>query len=417
MSSIRGILPATALAVPLALAGCGDDDPAARWTEGKGSSAAPLMVSLTPAANTTNLPISTEIGISARGAATTTATLVDNKQTKVAGSFRADSSSWVPDRPLRFKTTYVATVTVTAADGRTATQSTTFTTMSEPRGERVGSGLYLFDGLTYGVGMPVVVEFESEIAEEARAEVEKRLFVTSDPPQPGVWHWFSGRQVLYRAPAYWIPNTKLTVRLALDGHPMGRGRYGDMDRRASVTIGRKLSMQVDNATKQMSVFENDKLIRTMPVSLGKPATPSSSGTMVVMDRQEQTVFDTTNDPNPENRYRVDIDFAQRLTWDGEFIHSAPWSEGDQGIRNVSHGCVNLSAANARWLFNRTKVGDPVTVTGTERRLEPGNGWTAWDLTWADYVKGSALPHPEFAVTSPGPQRPGSPNNPAPSPSR
>ena len=41
-------------------------------------------------------------------------------------------------------------------------------------------------------------------------------------------------------------------------------------------------------------------------------------------------------------YRTEIDYAQRITWSGEFIHAAPWSEGEQGQRNVSHGCVNVS---------------------------------------------------------------------------
>jgi hypothetical protein len=34
----------------------------------------------------------------------------------------------------------------------------------------------------------------------------------------------------------------------------------------------------------------------------------------------------------------------------------------------------------------------VVVKGTERRLENGNGWTDWNMTWAQYVKGSAIPY-------------------------
>ena len=43
-----------------------------------------------------------------------------------------------------------------AADGRTVTEQTSFTTMAAPA-ERTGTGLYLFDGQQYGVAMPVVV--------------------------------------------------------------------------------------------------------------------------------------------------------------------------------------------------------------------------------------------------------------------
>ena len=89
---------------------------------------------------------------------------------------------------------------------------------------------------------------------------------------------------------------------------------------------------------------------------------------------------------------MDINWAMRLTWGGEFIHAAPWSVGDQGVRNVSHGCVNMSDGNAV-AVRPAHVGDPVIVRGTEVPLTNGNGWTAWNVTWAEYITGSALPVP------------------------
>jgi len=389
-----------AVALVLGLAACGGGAPAARWGTPTPASAQPsttpgppLSLDITPAANARNLPISTEIGTRVTGGTVTNVTLTEGPTTrgttKLAGRLREDGTAWVPDRPLRYSKTYTATVTATAQDGTTQTRTTTFTTMGQP-GRRVGTGLYLFEGVDYGVAMPVVVEFDTEVPPSARAGVEQRMFVTTTPSQPGAWAWFGGRQVLYRAKDFWQPGTRLTVRIALDGHPMGNNRYGDMDRRATGTIGRtKTVIEVDNATKKMTVYQDDKPIRTLPVSLGKAATPSSSGTMVIMDKQRNTIFDTTSDPNPANRYKIPIEYAQRLTWDGEFIHAAPWSVQHQGVRNVSHGCVNVNMANAEWLFGLTRIGDPVTVRGTERRLVLGNGWTAWDLTWPEFVKRSA----------------------------
>ena len=104
---------------------------------------------------------------------------------------------------------------------------------------------------------------------------------------------------------------------------------------------------------------------------------------------------------PEEGYRTEIDYAQRLTWGGEFIHAAPWSEGVQGRTNVSHGCVNVSMKEGNWLFANTRIGDPITVKGTERKLQNGNGWTDWNMSWDEYVKGSALPYePPAADTTP-----------------
>ena len=113
------------------------------------------------------------------------------------------------------------------------------------------------------------------------------MFVKTDPPQPGAWSWVSsGTQAYYRAPEYWKPGTKLTVRIGVGGMPTGGGRYGDQDREATAKIGRSFVMKVDNKTKKMTVVQNGKTVKTMPVSLGKKSTPSSSGTMVVMDKQE-----------------------------------------------------------------------------------------------------------------------------------
>jgi lipoprotein-anchoring transpeptidase ErfK/SrfK len=396
---------AGALAAALVIAGCGDDPappprPADQTTASPAPTtspappAEPFRFAITPAAKAKGLPISTEIGTRVTGGRVTDVRLTDDKGGVVAGGMREDGSAWVPASALKFGRTYSATVTATSLDGRTETRSTSFSTMRSRPGGRIGTGLYLFSGNTYGVAMPVVVEFNPGIAPKYRASVQKRLFVRSVPPQPGVWHWVSGgTQAYYRPPAFWQPGTKLTVRMGLDGHQVGKGRYGDIDRRASVTIGRKFVIDVDNKTKRMSVFKNDVLVKKLPVSLGKKSTPSSSGTMVIMDKKESTVFDTFAELGPRDGYRVTIAYAQRLTWGGEYIHSAPWSVGDQGRRNVSHGCVNVSPGNAIWLYRETLIGDPVTVKGTERKIVDGNGWTAWTYSWAQFIKGSALPVP------------------------
>ncbi|MEV0714291.1 Ig-like domain-containing protein [Asanoa sp. NPDC050611] len=403
-AATRTILAATvAGALGLTLTACGgaDQKPPAFVAAGDKVAATPsptappvpFQFAVTPADKKKDLPVSTEIGTSVKGGQITSVKVVDKAGKAVSGAMREDKSSWVPSAPLKYDTSYTATVVATSAGGQQETKKVSFSTRGKS-GNDVGSGLYLFNGKTYGVAMPVVVEFSPGIPQKDRAAVQRRLFVQTDPPQPGVWHWVSsGTQAYYRAPDYWRPGTKITVRAALEGIPLSNGRVGDEDRKATAKIGDKFEMKVENKTKKMQVFKNDKLVKTFPVSLGKASTPSSSGTLIVMDKQEHTVFDTFAELGPEEGYRTDIDFAQRLTWGGEYIHSAPWSVGDQGVRNVSHGCVNLAPANASWLFGQTKVGDPITIRGTERKLEPGNGWTAWNLSWAEFVKGSALPVP------------------------
>lgn len=377
-------------ALALGLTACGDDDSAAPdgggAAEAPSSAAAPLTV--TPADRETNVPVSAEIGL-ADGGALTEVALTDGAGAAVEGALRADGSTFVPADPLSYDTTY--TVRATAGD---RSSTSTFTTMSRP-GNRMDAQIFMADGKTYGQAMPIVVEFgQGGVKEADRAAVERRLFVRSDPPQEGVWHWDSAIQVEYRPEKYWQPGTKLTIRLGLGGLPVGDGRYGkvDVDLTASIDTKRR-EIQVDNASKKLTAVEDGKTLQTYPVSLGKTSAPSFSGTMVIVERLEKTTFDSSTYGVPASSpdgYRTDVQYAERLTWSGQFIHAAPWSDGDQGRRNVSHGCVNVSDSAGKWIFEWTRVGDPVVIKGTEERLPVGDGWTAWNMSWEDFKAGSAL---------------------------
>lgn len=353
-----------------------------------------VEVALTPADKAKGVPVSVEIEAKAKGGKVTEIAVKGGDGEPVEGAMRDDGSSWVPAEPLSYETAYTTTVTAQPADGEPVTTTATFTTMRRP-GNRMGAHVYMSDNTTYGQAMPIVVEFKNGgVPEEHRATVERRLFVRSDPAQEGAWHWDSAVQVEYRPKVYWQPGTKLSVRLGLGGLPIGDGRYGQVDITIAASIDTvRREVVVDNATKKLTATQDGRAVRSAPVSLGKPAKPSFSGTMVVMERLASTVFDSSTYGTPVDSadgYRTKVKFAERLTWDGQFIHAAPWSVGDQGRRNVSHGCVNVSTENAQWVYNWIRVGDPVVVKGTGHRLKPGNGWTAWDLSWDDFVAGSAL---------------------------
>ena len=77
----------------------------------------------------------------------------------------------------------------------------------------------------------------------------------------------------------------------------------------------------------MTVTQNGQVTKTIPVSLGKPSTPSSSGNLVIMSRHDKYTFDTRRELGTSAGYVTDVEFAERLTTGGEFIHAAPWSVG------------------------------------------------------------------------------------------
>jgi lipoprotein-anchoring transpeptidase ErfK/SrfK len=391
----RGVLMGAGLAgVAAGLAACGPSKQPL-WSSASPSPRpdpdAPGASVVTPAKDATDVPAATEIAYELRNASSATVELKSADGTVVPGSMRADGTSWIPARTLDYDAKYTVTVTATGNDGKPATVESAFTTMAKPdKTIRVTS--FLGDKARAGVAMPLMFTFSKAIPEARRADVQKRLFVSSEPVQDGIWHWFSGTSVAYRPKEYWRAGSKINVRMAVGGLDLGNGYFGKADiTLADLTIGRALIMVADNKTKQLTVTQDGKVLRKIPISLGKPSTPSSSGTTVIIEKFVHTIFDTFAELGPELGYRTPIDYAQRLTWGGEYIHAAPWSVDAQGRRNVSHGCINMSDANAKWLFGLSSVGDPVVTKGTERVLKDGNGWTHWNMTWDEYVQGSALP--------------------------
>jgi lipoprotein-anchoring transpeptidase ErfK/SrfK len=398
--AIRQVGVAAAALSLLALTACGGAPSAkAADTENAETSASPspsppapplTLAVAAPADKATDTLTSSEIAVSTTGTVEQV-TLTDAAGKPVAGALRPDGTTWVPGAQLAYGATYRVAVKARSGDEE-KTVTSSFTTMSRPS-DIVGADLYFADGDTVGVAMPLVIEFSRDIPADQRAAVERRLFVRSTPAVEGAWHWFSSGEVHYRPKAYWPVDTKISLRAAIGGMQLGKGRFGKRDRVANITVGPAVVSKVDNATKTMTVFRDGALLRTMPISLGKPSSPTSSGTHVVMEKKAEAMFDSSTFGVPTDSpggYRKKVYWDVRYTWKGEFVHAAPWSVASQGKRNVSNGCVNLSTANAKWFFDLSKKGDVVEIVGTERTVAPGNGWTDWNLTWAQYVAGSAL---------------------------
>ncbi|MDG4817480.1 Ig-like domain-containing protein [Micromonospora sp. WMMD956] len=404
----RRVFAAGLLAAVLALTSActdGEGGKPSSW-QGGGESAPKATATITePAADAKDVPASTGITFTTKEAEDTAVELKDSAGAPVAGALAADGKSWLPKGALKYGETYTATVTATGDDGKPAQATSTFTTMAKP-GNQVRVSSFLGDGQVVGVGMPLIVKFSRAIPEDYRDDVQRRMTVTSTPAQEGIWHWVSPTEIRYRPKEFWKAGSTISYRVQAGGLPLGDGWYGRADLTVDIKTGPAVIMTVDNKTKRMTVTKDGKVIKTIPVSLGKKSTPSSSGTMVVIEKLRKTVFDTFEELGPEDGYRTKIDYAQRLTWGGEFIHAAPWSEGQQGSVNVSHGCVNVSMKNGAWLFDNTRVGDPITVKGTERKLANGNGWTDWNMSWDEYVKGSALPYDPDAAAPDAEEAPG-----------
>jgi lipoprotein-anchoring transpeptidase ErfK/SrfK len=239
--------------------------------------------------------------------------------------------------------------------------------------------------------MPVIVTFDVPVTDHA--SIEKHLHVVSQPAQKGTWHWISSTEVHWRPATYWKAGTKVTVNADINSVPAGNGIFGQLDRSVSFNIGDAHIYKVNTKTDQMQVFSNGKLLRTLPVTTGQqPQYTTRSGTKVIIekfpskDMNSETVGITGADA-----YNIKgVQWAMRVTYSGEFVHAAPWSVGSQGYANVSHGCTGMSTSNADWLYHMSLRGDVVDYTGTDRQMEPTNGYGDWNIPWQEYKQGSAL---------------------------
>ncbi len=356
------------------------------------------------------LPVSVQVVDGKLDAVTLTSDLGE-----VKGEF-VNETMWRAAEELAYSKTYTLTVKSTGEDGETVEDVRTFSTVNVPAGHywnvafRANTWM-LLDGGTFGVGQPIVARFDDSVDKVA---AELTLAVTTTPAVEGSWSWVSDREAHWRPQSYWAPGTKVTVEAKAFGvdmtTPDGRVLHGQENQSASFTIGQSKVAKVDNNTKQMLVYIDGAHVRTIPVSLGKE-TPylskdgrlvdfrTTSGPHVVTEKHDPVEMRPNltcplrvpGSPGCDPEYYVETVYkAVRISNDGIYVHSAPWSEWAQGSSNQSHGCVNVSATNATWFYNTFSAGDVVEIANTGVQLRLTDGLGDWTLSWEEWKKGSAL---------------------------
>ena len=352
----------------------------------------PAVLDVSPAALATDVLPNALVTVKASSGTLGAVTLVDAKGAKVGGEVGPDGT-WTTSELLRPAAAYTFTLAATGPDGTQTTTTSTFTTFKPKVTASYG---LIPNGGNVGVGMPVIVQFGSGVATKAqRAEVEKRVKVTSVPDQQGAWGWLDNRQLMWRPKDFWIPGTKVTVSTLLHGVQTGDDKWIAGDDATSFTVGSSMVSTVDMNAHTMTVRRGGAVIRTFKVSTGKPGplTETRYGTKVIIERNSAITMDSATVGIPKgdpNYYKIDTKWNLRVTWTGEFLHSAPWSTNAQGSQNVSHGCTNMAPADAEWMFNNSKMGDVVKFTGSSRAFRPTEGIGVWVYDFAGWKAQSAI---------------------------
>lgn len=327
----------------------------------------------------------------AQGAFDKVRVTIGDTKTALQGKLSRNKKSWTAGTRLEPGTAYHVHAVAVDGKGLEAVDNHVFRTQNLSLDQQTFPSIAPLQGETVGVGMPVILHFD--VAVQDKKAFEKHLSVQSSPQQVGAWHWISDNEVHWRPRSYWKPGTDVTVNADVNSVPAGNGVFGQESRTTSFRVGNSIVSKVNVKAHEMGVYINGALARTMPISAGKPGFITRSGTKVIIEKVRHKQMDAATIGIPKSSpeyYNLDVEYAMRVTYSGEFLHAAPWSSASQGIANTSHGCVGMSQKNARWLYDMTKRGDVVQVTGSDRHMTLTNGYGDWNESFAEYKQGSAL---------------------------
>jgi lipoprotein-anchoring transpeptidase ErfK/SrfK len=372
----------------------------AQVDEAAAKEASKARIAISPKNGATNAGINNDAKVTVSDGTLTEVTMATADGASVKGTLAADGKSWKPDAQLERSTTYKISATAKDSKGQEAHENSSFTTVS-PANSFIGN-FTPEDGSTVGVGMPISINFNKAITD--KKAVQSGITVTSSSGQEVVGHWFNGQRLDFRPDQYWQEGSTVTLKLNLDGVQGAQGVFGVQQKTITFKIGRNQVSTVDASAHTMTVTQDGKTIKTIPISAGGPDNPTYNGQMVISEKFKETRMDGSTvgfkKKDGKGEYDIkDVPHAMRLSTSGTFIHGNYWgADSIFGSSNTSHGCVGLNDVKgagdpnqpAAWLFDNTIVGDVVIVKNSkDRTIQPDNGLNGWNLSWNDWKAGSA----------------------------
>ncbi|MFI2644863.1 Ig-like domain-containing protein [Streptomyces sp. NPDC018610] len=392
----RAMLALVSGALVLAVTGCGggDSDSGTGKSGSKEAGAArseqsQAVVTITPEDGAKSVDTSGALKVAAGKGTLTQVVVKDDKGEEISGEITGGGAAWAPSTHLAASTKYTVHAVAKDSAGREAAEDSSFTTLT-PQNTFVGN-FTPEDGSTVGVGMPFSVNFTRGITHPDA--VEKAIEIKTEPAVDVQGHWFGNDRLDFRPERYWKAGTKVTVKLDLDGVEGRPGVYGKQSKTVSFTIGRNQVSVVDAEKHTMKVMHDGKVVKTIPVTTGKPGYDTWNGRMVISERLSVTRMNGETVGYGGEYDIKDVPHAMRLTTSGTFIHGNYWGDGTFGNVNSSHGCIGVrdvrggydSGVPAAWFFNHSMIGDVVEVKNShDKTVAPDNGLNGWNMSWSEW---------------------------------
>ncbi len=136
---------------------------------------------------------------------------------------------------------------------------------------------------------------------------------------------------------------------------------------AAITSTRQIVLELGRRT--ISLMEDGKVLRSWPVAIGDPATPTPTGTYRVTNKVMNPQYASTKTGKVNPTVGAQGPLGDR--WLG-FLKSGPNQFGIHGTPSawawtvtsraaVTNGCVRMLTPHVRELFDKVDVGTPVVV--------------------------------------------------------
>ena len=322
-----------------------------------------------------------------------TSVVVTGSQGPVAGTLGA--AGWTSSDQLLPGSHY--RIAAQVADRAGATHALALTTTTTEAEHELAAVLTPGDGRVVGVGMPLTVLLSRPVADSAdRAAVLSRLTVTTRPALAGAWRFMSNTEIHYRPATFWPAGTAITLTSDLSYLQLAdQVTWGQVGAHTtSYRIGESMVSTVDIAAHTMTVRRAGQVLRVLKMSAGSPRYPTKGGVHLVLAKARLQLFDSATVGIPRSSadgYYKTLPWSVRISNGGAFVHAQPASVSAQGIRNVSHGCINLSPPDAEWFFSLSRLGDVVDViNAVVPPVLSDPGMADWNLAYDAWAEPTAV---------------------------
>jgi L,D-transpeptidase-like protein len=164
------------------------------------------------------------------------------------------------------------------------------------------------------------------------------------------------------------PLTKLEYQDKTKGWSQAHQTDMDLIQHYGITHGKIMVVSLREQVARL--YDNGQLVKAVQVTTGAPELPSVPGINCTLDKEYNTIFKSPDPPGSPHYYEpTPVNYAMIYHLYGYEVHDAWWRNEFGLYTNLphhdpaafnggSHGCVNISTADMRWL------------------MAPGTGWLA-----------------------------------------